>query len=77
MRDGKVYKGNVRAVLSRPATPLPIETLIAEFIDWGNHALRARSEAIEVKSKSREGMDTPQAVTHRPLLTRTAAMRTR
>jgi 2-methylcitrate dehydratase PrpD len=43
MHDGKIYRGNVRAVLGSPAAPLPIETLIAKFIDCGSHALQARS----------------------------------
>jgi len=45
MRDGTVHRRSVRAVYGSPAAPLPIEALIAKFVDCGSHAMRARSTA--------------------------------
>jgi 2-methylcitrate dehydratase PrpD len=43
MRDGTLYRRSVRAVYGSPEAPLPIETLIAKFIDCGSHAPRPLS----------------------------------
>jgi 2-methylcitrate dehydratase PrpD len=45
MRDGTVHRRSVRAVYGSPAAPLPIEALIAKFVDCGTHAMQARSAA--------------------------------
>jgi 2-methylcitrate dehydratase PrpD len=45
MRDGTVHRRSVRAVYGSTAAPLPIEALIAKFVDCGSHAMRARSTA--------------------------------
>jgi 2-methylcitrate dehydratase PrpD len=45
MRDGTLYRRNVRAVYGSPAAPLSVETLVEKFVDCGLQAQRAQSES--------------------------------
>jgi 2-methylcitrate dehydratase PrpD len=43
LRDGTTLRHSVRAVYGSPAAPLPIDALVAKFVDCGGRALRPRS----------------------------------
>jgi 2-methylcitrate dehydratase PrpD len=69
LKDGTAHRGNVRAVYGSPAAPLPIDSLIAKFVDCGGHAART-IPAAELKRLAGSLLSIEQERNVRALLSR-------